>query len=113
MDGAEWPGSQRIRSGGPSGGSGGAVSMLHPNVHQAFSSWSEDRVLHVACMYSNPQRWPVRRELMNDFRKRMESSPNVILYVGEVAFGDRPFEVTDSANPLDFQFRSRHELWLK
>lgn len=88
-------------------------TMLHPNVHRAFSPWSEDQTLHVACMYSNPQRWPVRRELMNDFRKRMESSPNVILYVGEVAFGDRPFEVTDCANPLDFQFRSRHELWLK
>jgi hypothetical protein len=87
--------------------------MLHPNVHRAFSAWSEDLVLHVACMYSNPQRWPVRRELMNDFRKRMEASPNVALYVGEVAFGDRPFEVTDPANPRDFQLRSPHELWLK
>lgn len=87
--------------------------MLHPNVHRAFSDWSEDRVLHVACMYSNPQRWPVRRELMNDFRKRMEASPNVALYVGEVAFGERPFEVTDASNPRDFQFRTTHELWLK
>jgi len=87
--------------------------MLHPDVHRAFSPWSEEQILHVACMYSNPQRWPVRRELMNDFRKRMEASPNVALYVGEVAFGDRPFEVTNSANPRDFQFRSPHELWLK
>jgi hypothetical protein len=87
--------------------------MLHPNVHHAFSGWSEDQLLHVACMYSNPQRWPVRRELMNDFRKRMEASPNVALYVGEVAFGDRPFEVTDPSNPRDFQFRTGHELWLK
>lgn len=87
--------------------------MLHPNVHQAFSLWSENRVLHVACMYSNPQRWPVRRELMNDFRKRMERDPNVLLYVGEVAFGDRPFEVTEAGNPREFQFRTEHELWLK
>jgi len=64
-------------------------------------------------MYSNPQRWPVRREMFNDFRKRMEASANVKLYVGEVAFGDRPFEVTDPRNPRDFQFRTIHELWLK
>jgi hypothetical protein len=87
--------------------------MLHPNVHRAFSPWSEDQTLHVACMYSNPQRWPVRRELMNDFRLRLESNPNVKLYVGEVAFGDRPYEVTDPGNPRDFQFRTSHELWLK
>jgi len=43
----------------------------------------------------------------------MEASPNVALYVGEVAFGDRPFEVTETANPRDLQFRSPHELWLK
>ena len=55
--------------------------MLHPNVHRAFSEWAEGQVLHVACMYSNPQRWPVRRELMNDFRKRTEGSPNVALVV--------------------------------
>jgi len=87
--------------------------LQHPNVPRAFSSWSEEQVLHVACMYSNPQRWPVRRELMNDFRRRIERDPNVRLYVGEVAFGDRPFEVTHPENPLDFQFRTRDELWLK
>jgi hypothetical protein len=64
-------------------------------------------------MYSNPVRWRTRRELFNDFRKRTEASPNVKLYVGEIAFGDRPFEVTDEANPLDFQFRTSDELWHK
>jgi hypothetical protein len=64
-------------------------------------------------MFSNPIRWRTRRELFNDFRKRTEACPNVKLYVGEVAFGDRPFEVTDPANPLDFQFRTGDELWIK
>ena len=87
--------------------------LQHPNVHLASSPWSEEQVLHVAVMYSNPIRWRTRRELFNDFRKRTEASPNVKLYTGEVAFGDRPFEITDPANPLDFQFRTADELWHK
>lgn len=85
----------------------------HPNAQQAFAPWSEDQKLHVAVMYSNPLRWATRRQLFNDFRKRTAASPNVVLYVGEVAYGDRPFEVTSAANPLDLQFRSTGELWLK
>lgn len=87
--------------------------LAHPGVHRAFSAWSEEQTLHVATMYSNPQQWPVRRQLFYDFRKRTEASPNVRLYVGEVAFGDRPFEATSADNPRDFQFRTSHELWLK
>jgi hypothetical protein len=87
--------------------------LQHPNVHQAFSPWSEEQILHVAVMYSNPLRWETRRKLLNDFRKRTEASPNVRLYIGEVAFGDRPFEVTSRENPLDFQFRTSDELWHK
>lgn len=87
--------------------------LSHPNVHRAFSQWSEEQTLHLAVMYSNPQRWPTRRELFQDFRKRFDNTPNVRLYVGEIAHGDRPFEVTCKENPLDFQFRTAHELWLK
>jgi hypothetical protein len=50
---------------------------------------------------------------MNDFRRHMEASANVKLYVGELAYGDRPFEVTDAKHPLDFQWRTREELWHK
>jgi hypothetical protein len=85
----------------------------HPNVHQAFQSWSEDQVLHVAAVYSNPLRYRVRREMMHDFRQYMAASKNVALYVGEVAFGDRPFEVTSADNPLDLQLRTNCELWVK
>lgn len=87
--------------------------MNHPNVHQPWSEWSDSQTLHVACCYSNPFRWRTRRELMNNFRFQMEQSPNVKLYVGEVAFGDRPFEVTSPDNPQDIQFRSSSELFLK
>jgi len=87
--------------------------LKHPNVHRAFSQWSEEQTLHVAVAYSNPFRWRVRRELLNDFRKHMGASPNVVLHVGELAYGDRPFEVTSEENPLDIQLRTNHELFHK
>lgn len=44
----------------------------------------------------------------------MQAIPNVVLYVGEMAFGDRPHEVTDPhTNPRDIQFRGSSELFLK
>src|SRR6266852_6239094 len=84
----------------------------HPDVHAPWKPWSEEATLHVACAYSNPQRWRTRRVLMNDFRQHMQSSPNVALHVAELAYGDRPFEVTGT-DSLDIQLRTSHELWHK
>jgi hypothetical protein len=70
--------------------------------------------LHVVAAYSNPFRWQTRRELALDFRKHMEAAPNVELHFIELAYGDRPFEVTDPAlHPNDVQFRSSAELFHK
>jgi hypothetical protein len=95
------------------GHNSGAGQIQHPNVHAAWSQWSEDEILHVVCVYINPFRWHARRELFHDFRLHMEQSPNVRLHVVEVAFGDRPFEVTSSANPGDIQLRTTDALWHK
>jgi hypothetical protein len=88
-------------------------SLQHPNVHVAQSPWAEKQTLHVAAAYANPCRWRTRRELMNDFRRHMQANPNVRLHVGEIAYGDRPFEVTQAGHPGDFQWRTRSELWHK
>lgn len=85
----------------------------HPNETIPTQSWSQDQTLHVAAVYSNPCRWRSRRELFNNFRRHMESLPNVRLYVGELAYGDRPFEVTTKDNPDDLQLRTREVLWHK
>lgn len=86
----------------------------HPDVQQPWAEWSEDETLHVAAAYSNPFRWRTRRELANNFRRHMNSSPNIVLHMGELAYGDRPFEVTNPLkNPLDVQFRTGHELFHK
>ena len=78
----------------------------HPNVHREFVEYSEAQKLHIVSVYSNPYRWQRRREAFHDFRFHMEASPNVALHVVEVAFGDRPHEVTSRDNPLDLQLRT-------
>lgn len=88
-------------------------SLNHPDVFHASQPWSEDQNLHVAVAYSNPMRWRTRRTLFNNFRRHMQDEKNITLHVGEIAYGDRPFEVTDSNNPNDYQFRSVQQLWHK
>lgn len=85
----------------------------HPDVPAAASHWSERQVLHIASAYSNPFRWQTRRELANDFRRHVAHMPNAVLHMVELAYGDRPFEVTDRSNPNDIQLRTRHELFHK
>ena len=43
----------------------------------------------------------------------MLATRNVVLYTVEVAFGDRAFEVTESANPHHLQLRTNQEIWHK
>lgn len=88
-------------------------SAVHPNVHAEWKDWSNDQILHVISVYSNPFRWHARRQLFNNFKFHMHQSPNVRLHVVEVAFGDRPFEVTTSDNPHDIQLRNSDVMWLK
>jgi hypothetical protein len=86
--------------------------VQHPDVHAPAAAWSEAQRLHVAAAYSNPFRWRTRRELANDFRRHMAQSANVVLHMGELAYGDRPFEVTGD-HVHDVQLRTRHELFHK
>lgn len=88
------------------------IETRHPDVHTPWRGWSEEQALHVAVAYSNPVRWRSRRLLLNDFRQHMQVSANVVLHTGELAYGARPFEVTD-VDPNDVQLRTSHELWHK
>ncbi len=88
------------------------MTIQHPDVHRPWAAWSEAQTLHVASPYSNPFRWRTRRDLLNDFRRHMACSPNVVLHVGELAYGNRPFEVT-GADPNDVQMRTAYELFHK
>ena len=68
------------------------------------------KTLHVALVYTNPRRWDTRRRLFLDCRRHMETFPQVTVHACELAYGDRPFEVTTSA---DLQLRTQDELWHK
>lgn len=80
------------------------------------------RTLHAVIVCSNPVRFQSRYRLHKEFMERMEHSAKLSesrlqaklnLIVVEVAFGNRAFEVTDSANPNHVQLRTQDELWHK
>lgn len=75
--------------------------------------WGRDLTLHVAITYFNPMRWNSRRELFLAFVRYMRTLPHIKLYVGELAFRDRPFEVTDPHHPNDYRYRSDQIMWYK
>jgi hypothetical protein len=70
-----------------------------------------DRLYVVTCI-SNPVRYHSRYKHYHTFEKHMEDS-GAILYTIEMAYADRPFEVTLSDNPRHIQVRAKDELWHK
>jgi hypothetical protein len=71
-----------------------------------------DRPLYVVTAISNPVRYHSRYALYRDFAKRVADAGGV-LFTAELAFGDRPFEVTSAEDCHAIQVRSFHELWHK
>jgi hypothetical protein len=80
--------------------------------HKSHHMVSEN-TLHVIGVYSNPCRWNSRPRLFRDWLRKMEKTPNVKVYVVEIAYGDRHHEVTEYLNPHHLQLRARQELWHK
>jgi hypothetical protein len=68
--------------------------------------------LYVVTAISNPCRYTSRYNLYRAFEKRVADA-GAILYTVEMAFGGRPFEVTESTNPRHIQVRGSDELWHK
>jgi hypothetical protein len=68
--------------------------------------------LMVATMYSNPCRTQVRPRLYKDFARYIDGL-GADLWTVEVAFGGRPFEVTEATNPRHLQLRSDYEFFCK
>lgn len=67
---------------------------------------------HVITMISNTVRYQSRYRLYKEFAARM-AAVGVNLWTVEVAFGERPFVVTDPSNDHHLQLRSLNELWHK
>jgi hypothetical protein len=68
--------------------------------------------LWIIAVVSNPERYKSRYELFHRFKKSVEVSGANLLIV-EMAFGSRPFELTEPNNPHHVQLRSNAEVWHK
>ncbi len=69
-------------------------------------------VLDVVAVVSNPVRYRARYDLFRAFERHVTDA-GARLTVVELAYGHRPFEVTEAGNPRHVQLRSAHELWHK
>jgi len=67
---------------------------------------------YVVTSIFNSQRYDSRYKLYKQFEAYMKRS-EVQLVTVEVAYGERPFAVTESNNPFHIQLRTGSELWLK
>lgn len=68
--------------------------------------------LCVVTMLENPLRWRSRYANYHAFAQHVQAA-GAILYTAEIAFGERPFEVTEPGNPQQLQLRTTSELWHK
>ena len=50
---------------------------------------------------------------MKDFIERIEKTPNVKLYVVELAYENQEFHITEPNNPYHLQIKTKHALWHK
>lgn len=73
---------------------------------------SGDAVLHVCVMISNPVRFASRYKLLELFKSQVDAG-HIKLWIVEVAYGNRPFVVTERDNPQHLQLRTAHEIWHK
>lgn len=71
------------------------------------------KFLDVILVISNQNRYRRRWELFRQCYERLLREPNVRVTVVELAFGDRPHEVTEADNPRHVQVRTNDELWHK
>ena len=70
-------------------------------------------VLPVVIVMSNPCRFKKRAQLAREFIQRMTHEPHVSLYVVELVFGDKNFQITQRENPNHLQLRAHVPLWHK
>lgn len=88
------------------------VAPSFPRPHSRCLQAAEPATLHVCTIVSNPVRYASRYRLFEAF-KSQNDGPHIEHWTVEVAYGKRPFAITDPCNPRHLQLRTQHELWHK
>jgi hypothetical protein len=90
------------------------VEVNCPQAEQMASDLSllASNQLYVVTVVFNPSRFVRRSALYKNFAAHMRDLGAVLVTV-EVAFGDRPFELTDPDDPFHLRLRTDQELWIK
>jgi len=91
-------------------------SCTRRGIKQCKAGLTKSDVLYVISVVSNPRRYKRRYELARKFAEHMASfDKQIVFYMVEAAYGDRPFEVTDAFNPRHIRLHvpDRSEIWLK
>src|SRR4051812_17790300 len=66
----------------------------------------------VIAVVSNPVRYKSRYRLFRKFQEHMKAI-GANLFICEMAFGDRPFEIVEPGEPNTLAIRTQDELWHK
>ncbi len=68
--------------------------------------------LHVCTVISNPVRYASRYRLFEAFKAQNDGA-HIVHWTVEVAYGNRPFAITEAGNPQHLQLRTQSEIWHK
>lgn len=84
----------------------------HLHLHRANHFLQGHGNLHVIATCFNPIRYLSRYTLYSDF-VAMATAAGATVWVAELAFGERPSEVSECDDPYHLQFRTSAEVWHK
>lgn len=92
--------------------------MSHTHQHHLAHRPPQSRcggqdILDVILVISNPVRYASRYELYRRCLEHLGQQENVRIHTVELAFGRRPFEVTEACDHNHLQLRTYDELWHK
>jgi len=85
---------------------------MHSHLSNARSIIKPFGALHVVVPCFNPLRYVSRYQLFKDFVRHAEAA-GATVWLAEIAFGGRPWQVTELNGLRHIQFRTHDEIWLK
>ncbi len=90
------------------------IRYIHNPIKQSIQNNDMiDNTLHVIMVVSNPCQYATRYVLAKEFLYRMQSEPNIIIYIVELVYDTQEFQLTYSSCPTHLQLRAEKAIWQK